>query len=269
MAATSLRLVFDLSRPEDAYLFGLLQTDGTHEGSVDGKGRVTIELAERDVDVLHALQSQLPCYSSIGYRERATNFTTGTGYRSASLRFYSQSARQRLAELGLPTGAKAHTAVPPVSDLSAADYVRGLVDGDGSLGTTTQGYPYLSFVTASEPLARYFEATIHTVTGAARHSNRNSRDCVFNIMVANQSAVSLVKWLYYPGALGLHRKAGAAAAMMSWVPPNSRFGTVRKRWTAEEDEVVLASSSDIDAAEKLSRTAQSVSMRRWRLTKPA
>lgn len=258
--------MFDLSTAEDAYLFGLLQTDGTHEGSVDGKGRVSIELAVRDADILYALRAHLPCFSSVGHRARQTNFSGTTEYRSASLRFYAQPARRRLADLGLPPGAKAHTAVPPVEALSAPDYVRGLVDGDGSVGFTAKGYPFISFVTASESLARYFEAIVFEVTGARRRSNRNARDQVFNVMVANQNAVTLARWLYYPGSMALHRKAAAAAEVLEWTAPSSRYGVARKPWTPEEDAVVLSTPSNAEAATRLARTTQSVNLRRWRLS---
>lgn len=153
---------------------------------------------------------------------------------------------------------------PPVDDISAPDYVRGLVDGDGSVGFTDRGYPFVSFVSASESLARYFEQTVLEVAEVTRHSNPNTRDGVYNVMVCNEPAVRLSNWLYYPQALALNRKAEAAAEVSRWTPPSSRFGVTRKAWTPEQDAIVLAHSNPV-AAELLSRTVQSVNLRRWRL----
>lgn len=80
----------DLERPDVAYAVGLLQTDGTHSGSLDGKGRVSLELAVRDQEILARISSLLPCYSSIGYRTRTTNFADK--YETAVLRFYDRDS---------------------------------------------------------------------------------------------------------------------------------------------------------------------------------
>ncbi|MBF6415171.1 hypothetical protein [Nocardia cyriacigeorgica] len=41
--------------PGVAYMIGLLQTDGSHEGSIDAKGRVSLELAIRDERILERI----------------------------------------------------------------------------------------------------------------------------------------------------------------------------------------------------------------------
>src|SRR6266540_2116615 len=66
--------MLDLTMPVVAYTIGLLQTDGTHQGSLDGKGRVSLELAVRDENVLWQIAAILPCYASVGHRTRTTNF---------------------------------------------------------------------------------------------------------------------------------------------------------------------------------------------------
>lgn len=260
--------MFDLRRPQDAYLFGLLQTDGTHSGSTDTKGRVSLELSIRDADILYALDRLLPCYSSVGTRRRKTNYSGDADSVTAILRFYDQGARRSLERLGLPAGPKAHTAVPPSEDLARSDYLRGLVDGDGSVGFTKRGYPYVSFVTASESLARYYEGALRDITGAVRRSNRNSRDGVFNIMVTNTPAFTMAGHLYYDSALALARKAEAARQIQEWVAPSRRYDVARRAWTPDEDAVVL-NHSNREAAYRLGRTVQSVNLRRWRLTSAA
>ncbi len=71
---------FDLTRPDHAYVFGLLQSDGCHCAGPPGttKGKVSIELSERDAAVLYRVQEVFSCYSSITRRQRAMNFSASS-----------------------------------------------------------------------------------------------------------------------------------------------------------------------------------------------
>jgi hypothetical protein len=156
--------VFDqVKDPDIAYAIGLLQTDGTHSGSLDGKGRVSLELAIRDEGILTRIASLLPCYSSIGHRTRTTNFADN--YETAILRFYDQATRRSAAGAGILVGRKSAEIAPPTGPLAVADYLRGLLDGDGSVGFTRKGEPFVSMVTASPSIARFFCDTIREVCG--------------------------------------------------------------------------------------------------------
>jgi hypothetical protein len=258
--------MFDTTRPEIAYLIGLLQTDGSHSGSLDAKGKVTLELAARDAAVLPLLAAIIPCHTSIRHRTRDTNFSKE--YTSAALGFYDQRARRSIAALGVPPGPKSRTIAPPPQPFAKADYVRGLLDGDGSVGFTAKGWPFVSLVTASPVLAEFFCGVIKEVCGVDRTARPNTRDGVSNILVLNVAAAKLAAWAWYsPDAISIDRKLKAAAQVAAWAPDPSkagRYGNPRKRWTPEEDEVVLGHSVK-EAAVLLDRTAQSVSLRRWRL----
>ncbi|WP_157124890.1 LAGLIDADG family homing endonuclease [Nocardia pseudovaccinii] len=184
--------MLDPTIPAVAYIIGLLQTDGTHEGSLDGKGRVSLELAIRDEDVLPRIAEVLPCSSSIGHRTRATNFEDH--YQTATLRFYDQGVRRAIANLGVSVGKKTRTIRPPVAPFATADYLRGLLDGDGSVGFTRKGEPFISFVTASPAAAEFFCHVIQTVCGVTRTARPNQRDGVSNVMVLNVAAAKLAAW---------------------------------------------------------------------------
>ncbi|NEW57801.1 hypothetical protein GV794_19375 [Nocardia cyriacigeorgica] len=251
-----------------AYMIGLLQTDGSHEGSIEAKGRVSLELAIRDERILARVAEILPCYSSITYRTRATNFADN--YQTATLRFFDQEVRQSIASLGVTVGAKSWTIHPPDRPFAEADYVRGLLDGDGSVGFTCKGEPFISFVTASPAAAAFFCRTIRRVCGVTRTARPNRRDGVFNVMVQNVAAAQLAAWVWYsPGVIGIDRKRAAAKKVAAWVPAAEkagRYGVRRRAWTAHEDEIVMTHGQAM-AAEILGRTISSVSVRKWRLQK--
>lgn len=258
--------MFDTTQPEVAYLIGLLQTDGSHHGSLDAKGKVTLELASRDSGVLQSLAAVLPCYTSIRSRTRDTNFSKA--YESTVLSFFDQATRRAIAAHGVPPGRKSRIVSPPPQPFSRADYVRGLLDGDGSVGFTATGRPFVSFVTASPALAEFFCVVVKEVCGVDRTARPNARDGVANIMVLNLAAAKLAAWAWYaPSAIGIDRKREAAALVSAWKPDpakSSRYGVARKRWTPEEDRIVL-SHTQADAARILGRTMQSVNLRSWRL----
>jgi hypothetical protein len=258
--------MLDLTMPVVAYTIGLLQTDGTHQGSLDGKGRVSLELAVRDENVLWQIAAILPCYASVGHRTRTTNF--GENHETAILRFYDQATRRALASLGVSVGRKTRTIQPPGGPLATADYLRGLLDGDGSVGFTRNGEPFVSIVTASPAVAEFFCQVVQDVSGVTRTARANRRDGVFNVMVRNAAAAHLAAWVWHSAdVLGLERKRTAAQQVAAWIPPKEkagRYGVVRKPWTAHDDEIVM-SHNQAEAARILGRTASSVSLRTWRL----
>ncbi|RBY87305.1 hypothetical protein DQ244_18250 [Blastococcus sp. TBT05-19] len=255
-------------RPDHAYFFGFAQTDGNHYAGVGQKGRLSIELSRRDEGVLHAFTDLFDVRSRVSYRERTTNFGP---HHSATWTACDLGFRRELVELGLPTGRKSATVAPPAGPFSRRDYLRGLIDGDGSVGFTRTGLPFIGFVTASQPLAEFFCDQVLSVVGAHRTANRNTRDSVYNLLVAGEPAAPLADWLYPDGCLALERKREAAALVGTWTrPPGMRARPVagRRRWTAQEDADVFTGSVR-EAARRLGRSEQSVSLRRWRLRRAA
>ena len=171
-------------------------------------------------------------------------------------------------ELGLPTGRKSATVAPPLTPFSVQDYLRGLIDGDGSVGFTRTGRPFVGFVTASQPLAEFFCAQALSVVGTHRTPNRNTRDGVYNLLVAADPAAPLAAWLYPDGCLALERKLEKAAALVAaWTRPTgmrARPLAGARRWTAQEDADVFTGSIR-EAAKRLGRSEKSVNIRRSRL----
>lgn len=251
-----------LQSPDLSYLVGLIQTDGHYAKSTRNRGRISIELSGKDSPLLESINQVFPDWTSLTSRTRTTNFSPS--YTSTILNIYRKDVRDFFEASGVPSGRKSHDVAPPSTDFSERDYVRGLIDGDGSVGFTSKGVPFLSFVTDSRPLAEYFCGVIERVTGTRRVANRNTRDGVFNVVVGSVVAVKLASWMYENASIKMPRKASKAVELHQWVPPSSRFGAKLVAWTPEEDEVVQASTIAV-AAEKLGRSRSSVANRRFRL----
>ncbi|WP_324614335.1 hypothetical protein [Streptomyces kebangsaanensis] len=146
-----------LKAPEYAYMFGFLQADGHLHQGAGQKGRLNVELSARDIDLLRAFQELTPYSSSITERTRSTNFAETS--HTAVWTLCSLEARTLLNELGLPYGRKSKTISPPRGEFSHRDYLRGVIDADGSVGYTGKGFPFVSLTTASTAIGTYCAVT--------------------------------------------------------------------------------------------------------------
>ncbi|WP_306190058.1 LAGLIDADG family homing endonuclease [Streptomyces sp. MK5] len=254
----------DLTVPEYAYMFGFLQADGHLSQQSRRRGRLTVELSARDIDLLRKFQKLTPYNSSITERTRSTNFSET--HTAAIWSLCSLEARARINELGLPYGRKSKTIAPPDAEFSRRDYLRGLIDADGSVGFTSKDFPFVSLTTASSAIASCLRDYARDITGAERILKRNNRDDIYNILYLMEVAQRLAADLYYPGCLSLDRKHTAADALSAWSrPAGMRAAYTRRRWTEHEDRILLQLNSPPAAAEVLGRTIQSCNLRLWRL----
>lgn len=257
------RQFMDLRVPEYAYMFGFLQADGHLSQQSRQRGRLTVEISARDIDLLRKFQELTPYNSSISERTRSTNFTET--HNSVVWSLCSLEARTKLNELGLPYGRKSKTIAPPRVEFSRRDYVRGVIDADGSVGFTKPGMPFISLTTASTAIGAYLCLCAREITGTERNIKRNVRDGIYNICYWKEQAQALAAHLYYPGCLSLQRKQTAADSLATWVRPAGMKVMSHRRWSVWEDRVLLARNNAASAAQALDRTVQSCSLRLWRL----
>jgi hypothetical protein len=254
----------DLRVPEYAYMFGFLQADGHLAKGVGQKGKLTVEISARDIELLRRFQKLTPYCSSIHERTRSTNFAET--HTSAVWSLCSLEARTLLNDLGLPHGRKSKTISPPRGEFAQRDYLRGVIDADGSVGYTSKGFPFVSLTTASTAIGTYLCQYAQEVTGAARNPKRNARDGIYNVLYMMEAAQDLAAHLYYPGCLSLERKRAAAGSLADWVrPAGMRAAHTSRRWNEREDLILLELNSPQAAADELGRTVQSCSLRLWRL----
>ncbi|MDI1455437.1 LAGLIDADG family homing endonuclease [Streptomyces sp. ATE26] len=254
----------DLRTPEYAYMFGFLQADGHLSQGAGQKGSLSVELSVRDVGLLRMFQRLTPYYSSITERTRSTNYAAT--HTSATWTVCSLEARTTLNALGLPYGRKSKTIAPPLGEFSHRDYLRGLIDADGSVGFTSKGLPFVSLTTASSAMASFLRDHSREVTGAERSLRRNTRDDIYNVLYTMEPAQRLAADLYRPGCLSLERKRKAAESLAAWKrPAGMRAACTRRRWTEAEDRVLLSLDDAERAAEVLGRTIRGCGLRLWRL----
>jgi len=177
----------NLKIPGHSYFFGFVQTDGTLKKSSRNRGRLEIELGGRDKEILDSFKRLFSSvYSAVRIRDRDTNFKKN--YKSCILTICDLGFRNELNKLGIPYGKKYWIISPPKTNFCERDYIRGLVDGDGSVGITEKGLPFISFTVKSERLKEYLFNIIERITGERKKLSRNARDNIYNIMVNREKA---------------------------------------------------------------------------------
>jgi hypothetical protein len=252
---------------EYSYLIGLLQTDGHFQESSRNRGKITIELSLRDKDIIDKITALIPVNYKISQRTRNTNFKKD--YTSIILTIYDWGFREFMKTCGLPVGKKSEIIAPPLHlPISEPDYIRGLYDGDGSLGLKQTGGPFISLTTASEDIKDYILVYMSKILGIPhKQLKRNKRDNIYNIGLSSLDAVNFTKHIYYENCLGINRKIEKANEVTNWSRPTHIRKQYRsKRWTKSEDDFVLQNTLK-DSCEQLNRTKQSVLLRLWRLGK--
>ncbi len=253
----------NLKIPEHSYFFGFTQADGTLRKSTRNRGKLEIEVGERDLHILKSFKNLFSSiYCSIKSRNRDTNFKKN--HRSYIFSIYNWNFRKEINNLGLPCGKKSEIVSPPESDFCKKDYIRGLLDGDGSVGTTAKNVPFASLTVKSEDLKNYLLVIIEKITGERKRLNRNTRDNIYNIMVNRERAQQFINYLYYPNCLALKRKLRNAKTVLKWKRPKDLKRVFQKFWDDQQDKYILSHTLE-ESCNHLKRTERSVKMRLWRL----
>ena len=255
----------DLSNPEHSYFIGFFQADGSFSESTRNRGKVVIEILDRDSDLLYQLQKIFPNTKTIiSGRIRATNFSPHI--QTTIFSIYDYFFRQDLKSIGILPGKK-HFRVTKPKGVIDVDYYRGLIDGDGSLGITGGGFPFLSLVTISQICANEYLTFLQDITGKIKTTTRNKRDGAFNIAVYKEDAQAVIESIYYKDCLCLTRKYISATEVLSWKKPkNMRKAAPKFRWDNTQDKFILTHSVK-ESMSILNRTKKSIETRLWRLSK--
>jgi len=211
-----------------SYLIGFLQTDGHYYKNTRNRGRMSIELSDDDEDIIYEIAKMISCNYSIKKRNRKITIKNKKGkiYKYdknyISLNVYDKEFRDFFESCGVLSGNKSDYISPPlhIDTLSIDDYIRGLYDGDGSLGFTANNFPFVSLVTSSDAIASFIMDYISILTGKKRKNiNPNTRDKVYNITITKEDAVVFCEKIYCESAISLNRKKQMSNEIIKWVRP--------------------------------------------------
>jgi len=254
---------------DTSYLIGLFQSDGSMSKGAGNKGKAQLEISVKDEDIIYKIKDIIPY--NYGIRKRARNIVIKEKkylHESINISICNIEFRKFLEDNGVPYGKKSKIIeVPKSENLARLDYIRGLFDGDGSLGFTKTGFPYVGFVTESEKIKDYLLKFFSEITGKSlKENNRNKRDNLYNIVIYKEDAVKFCDIIYYKNCLSLNRKYNISREIINWIRPldMKRNNFERRKWKENEDNYILTHSVE-DSIFELNRTKKSIEMRKMKL----
>lgn len=205
--------VLDAITPSSAYWIGFIFADGYITCDHPKRSpKIVVHLAETDIAHLKKLRSFFRSEHKL-VREEASETTYGGPSYFWSVR--SRNLYNRLREYGKALGAE----TVPVRELAASrDFWRGVVDGDGCVGSTsTEGRHYADFkLYGHAPLLEKFISFLaaERVDQLVIEKDPRPKDCCV-VRASGDRAVRIVRVLYANNDLALSRKNKRAQAIIA------------------------------------------------------
>lgn len=257
--------IINLKKPEHAYFFGFAQTDGSLYQNRNSL-KFSIEIHKRDEYILYEFKKLFPSifYNKISWRIRTLK--SGNTSHMVCLNTSINSFTNNLNKIGIPCGKKHMLIAPPQSKFIEIDYIRGLFDGDGSLGFMKTGrcLPFLAITTSSEFIKNYLLNFFAKELGKIKKLNRNTKDKTYKIVLYGDDAKQIIKLLYYKNCLSLPRKYKLAEQIINWVKPKNMRDL--KRWSEYENDFIMNNSFEKCIKYLIPRrTYKAIENQYWRL----
>lgn len=220
--------------PEVAYAVGLMATDGNLSGK---KGQMS--LISKDLDQIETMRRCL----RLGAPISQCRHRTGRLYHR--VQWCDRGLYNWFLSIGL-TPAKSLTFGPiDVPDEFMADFVRGCIDGDGSIRTCTDRYNvpkkdsyiyerlYVSLVSASSAFVEWIRVAVKRtcgVRGSLTVRTAARRHPIWCLKYAKRESERLLAWLYYsPSIPCLARKRIRAKPFLPVMPQRGHRGMLGTR----------------------------------------
>ena len=217
--------------PKLAYIVGLITTDGNL--SKDGRH---IDLTSKDLDQISTFSKLLGLNNKIGLKDSGTS----QGKKYYRIQFSNVQLYRFLLSIGLtPTKSKSIGELK-IPDKYFADFLRGHLDGDGSIFTYQdkynqyRGVTYLNtrlfvyFISVSNLHIIWLHKKISElaqVNGSLqkRPSKNRNHTIMWTIKFAKKESIKLIKWIYYePNLPSLERKATLAKQILEIISKEKR-----------------------------------------------
>lgn len=215
-----------------AWAMGLIATDGSL--SIDGRH---LSVVSKDRDMLESLRDCLGLSNSI------TRTSGGFGNSCYRLQWGDRVFYRWLLDIGLMPAKSLKLGPLAIPDDWFRDFMRGCIDGDGSIVTYVDRYNtfkkpeyvytrlFVSIVSASPRFLEWMRGRVSQLSGLAgsltvrHHPPHNDVWC---LKYAKRESLALLRWMYYdPTVLSLRRKRVIAADFLAPRTPSTRRGPGR------------------------------------------
>lgn len=188
-----------------AYILGFILTDGciiegTYKGYSDAL-KFGVQIG--DIDILEKIKQELESEHTISLIKNAAYFGITSQKIVDDLKNLKISYRKSLREK-----------IPKVPNRFIKDYIRGIVDGDGSISFDKRNYPSLSICGGKRTISfvrNYFLSKLSTYSKIRKcEKSKNGKYHLFSIGYHCNSAKILINHLYNKAPLYLDRKFNLA-----------------------------------------------------------
>jgi hypothetical protein len=190
-----------------AYILGFIFADGgivkiTHNGASDQLG---FGQHKGDIDILKKIKQELSAEQTLSISGNYVHFTIYS-------QNYSQKIVDDLKKLGVSyrkSSQIARVKIPKIPKKYLRDFIRGIVDGDGSINFDKRGYPTLSICGRKEIITfirNHFFSKFNIYSKITRGKKNGKLMNLFYICYRTNSAKTLINYLYQNADLCLERK---------------------------------------------------------------
>lgn len=190
--------------PDWSWAIGFIAGDGCIKERKEGWSGLTIELLDRDMDILYKVGRLFGKEDNITTRIRKK-----TGNRMAYLNIGVTRMRNRLTQLGIVPRKSRIMRFPNLNLISLPDYLRGLFDSDGSWYTREPRYGVRKSCVlrcAYYSSSKYFMETLLQITNqivnssvqlttSTKRKNRFGKNS-YSFGYSNKKAISLAEYIY-------------------------------------------------------------------------
>jgi hypothetical protein len=213
---------------------GVVATDGNL-----GRRKSRLNVTSKDLDLLEAVRACL------GARGSIVTSKSGSGRVYHRLQWADSALYDWLLSVGLMPAKSLRLATLAVPDEWFRDFLRGCIDGDGSIKVYTdryhaakkESYVYerlnVSLVSASAAFIEWIQATTHRlwrVTGSLSVTRRPGHSPIWCLKYGKRESLDLIAWIYYdPNIPSLGRKRNVARRFLGVLGYGGKRGTGRPR----------------------------------------
>jgi len=186
--------------PNMAYVLGFILADGcivkgTYNGYSDA---LKFGVQKQDIDILKKIKLELSAGHKISCVKNA-----------AHLCITSQRIVNDLKDLDICYRKSLREKIPHIPSENICDFIRGIVDGDGSINFNKRGYPALSIYGGKQTITfiqNHFLSKFNIYSGLHRLTKSKNNRYLFNIAYRCNPAKTLIEYLYTDANLYLKRK---------------------------------------------------------------
>ena len=196
----------EIDTPTKAYIYGFLLSDGTNNPD---KGTVSISLQEEDKNILERMRREMKSEKPLEYLDYSNKHDFGYHYKNQyRMLLFSRRICSSLSKHGLVKNKSLVVEFPNFNDEIMPSMIRGMWDGDGTLGlyNNTINISLTATRMFCEGLEKYLEIKLNIkschIYDSSCHNGITKCICIGK----NKDKIKFLKWMYKDANIYLQRK---------------------------------------------------------------